>query len=192
LDNNDLPICTDANSNVYTCVSSSIESFRRLYPQHQLIYNSLQLVYAPQNNQLDLSYRYSDCFVPQSIISMPGTCATVTVTSTASPAVTGTYDLHFNGNTYSQISADISTLDLANRLQSSPDFGFLNITRGGDCGGYSYSIEWMANGGDKPAITIANQALSSGTVGASTVQNGGVIYQPLSGDITRIYHTVPQ
>ncbi|CAF1649012.1 unnamed protein product, partial [Didymodactylos carnosus] len=41
LDNNDLPICTDANSNVYTCVSSSIESFRRLYPQHQLIYNSL-------------------------------------------------------------------------------------------------------------------------------------------------------
>jgi hypothetical protein len=114
--------------------------------------------------------------------------------TTASPAANGTYDLVFNGQTYSSIPVGISAADLANELQSSPDFGFLNVVRSGDCTGYSYSIEWVANGGQKNAISIANPAVTPAgtTVTASVIQLGGVLYQPLSGDLTRTYNVNPQ
>lgn len=86
-------------------------------------------------------------------------------------------------------------MDLTNRLQSSSDFGFLNITRSRDCTGYSYRIEWLTNGGQKTPISITNSAsvLPSGTTAtAYAVQSGGILYQPLSGDMTRTYHINPQ
>jgi hypothetical protein len=107
----------------------------------------------------------------------------------------GTYDLVFNGQTYSSIPVNIPAADLANRLQLSPDFGFLNVQRLGDCTGYSYTIEWIANGGQKPSITITNPigvTPAGTTVTATDVQSGGVLFQPLSGDLTRIYNTYPQ
>ncbi|CAF4972156.1 unnamed protein product, partial [Rotaria socialis] len=80
---------------------------------------------------------------------------------------------------------DISATDLANRLQSSSDFGYLNVTRTGDCSGYSYTIEWITNSGQKSPISITNTAsiLPAGTtVTPSIVQSGGVLFKPLSGD----------
>ncbi|CAF5166585.1 unnamed protein product, partial [Rotaria magnacalcarata] len=114
--------------------------------------------------------------------------------TTASSATSGTFDLVFNGQTYSSIPVNIATSDLAVLLQSSPDFGFLNVTRSRDCTGYLYSIEWIANGGQKSAISISNVAVtpSSATVTASIVQQGGVLYSPLPGDMTRTYNINPQ
>lgn len=101
----------------------------------------------------------------------------------------------FGGQTYAGIPVDISTADLAVRLQSSPQFGFLNIVRSRDCTGYSYTIEWVANGGAKTAISITNAGSitpAGTTVTASRVQSGGALFKPLSGDITRTYQTNPQ
>ena len=101
----------------------------------------------------------------------------------------------FNGQTYSSIPVDISISDFANRLQSSADFGFVNIVRRRDCTGYSYQIEWIANGGQKTPISITNSAsiLPVGTtITAYVVQSGGVMYKPLPGDMTRTFHTKPQ
>jgi hypothetical protein len=89
----------------------------------------------------------------------------------------------------------MTAAQLANRLQASTDFGYLNVTRSGDCTGYSFTIEWIANGGQKSAISIANAGgvtPAGTTVTASIVQSGGVLFSPLSGDMTRIYHTNPQ
>ena len=101
----------------------------------------------------------------------------------------------FGGQTYSAIPVDISTADLAVRLQSSPQFGFLNIVRSRDCTGYSYTIEWVANGGAKTAISITNAGSVTPvgtTVNAVRVQPGGAVFKPLSGDMTRTYQTNPQ
>jgi plastocyanin len=119
----------------------------------------------------------------------------VTRISQSSPSANGTFDLVFNAQTYSSIPVDITASDLANRLQISSDFGYLSVTRTGYCTGYSYLIEWIANGGQKTDISIANASNvtpSGTTVTASVVQHGGVLYNPLPGDITRTYHTVPQ
>lgn len=115
--------------------------------------------------------------------------------ASASPAANGTFDLVFNGQTYAGIPVGISAADLTNRLQSFPDFGFLKVKRTGDCTGYTYTIEWIANGGDKSLISITNAAgvtPAGTTVTASNVQSGGVLYKPVSGDLTRIYNTNPQ
>jgi hypothetical protein len=69
------------------------------------------------------------------------------------------------------------------------------VKRLGYCTGYSYLIEWVANGGQKTAVSITNAGAvtpAGTTVTASIVQNGGVFYNPLPGDMTRTYHTVPQ
>lgn len=69
------------------------------------------------------------------------------------------------------------------------------MTRLRDCTGYSYLIEWVANGGQKTAISIANtvSVTPSGTIVAAAIaQQGGVFYNPLPGDMTRTYNTVPQ
>lgn len=69
------------------------------------------------------------------------------------------------------------------------------MKRTGDCTGYSYTIEWVTNGGQKGMISIANAGgvtPSGTTVTVSNVQSGGVLYKPLSGDLTRTYNTNPQ
>jgi hypothetical protein len=118
----------------------------------------------------------------------------LSLVTTASNATIGTFDLVFNVETYSSIPVDIAASDLALLLQSSPDFGFLNVARSRDCTGYLYTIEWVANGGQKSAISIANVDVtpSDATVTASIVQQGGVLYSPLPGDMTRTYNINPQ
>jgi len=71
LDNNNIPICADNNNVTYQCKSSSIEGVRRLYPKHQLVYNTLAVTYTPGSTQFTTSFRYSDCGHPTLFIPSP-------------------------------------------------------------------------------------------------------------------------
>ena len=71
LDNNQMPICTDRLNNVYRCKVSSIEGVRRLYPAHQLLYNTLQVNYSTGGSNITIAFRYSDCFNPALIVASP-------------------------------------------------------------------------------------------------------------------------
>lgn len=73
LDNNSLPICADRNNVAYQCAVSSIEGVRRLYPQHQLAYNTLAVTYAPGSSQITITFRYSDCQQPTQFVPWPST-----------------------------------------------------------------------------------------------------------------------
>jgi len=71
LDNNNIPICADSNNQTYQCQSSSIEGVRRLYPKHQLVYNTLSVTYTPSSSQITASFRYSDCASPTLLVPSP-------------------------------------------------------------------------------------------------------------------------
>jgi hypothetical protein len=71
LDNNTMPICVDSQNQTHECQSSSIEGVRRLYPKHQLVYNTLNVSYSPSNQTIDVSFRYSDCAIPTLIVPSP-------------------------------------------------------------------------------------------------------------------------
>ncbi|CAF3925163.1 unnamed protein product [Rotaria sp. Silwood2] len=195
LDNNSMAICANILNQTFQCQSSSIEGVRRLYPKRQLVYNTLQVAYTPVNSTINISFRYSDCSSPTLFSTLPATSSIVTSITQASPAASGTFDLNFNGQTYSSISVNIDPIELINRLQASSDFGFLKVTRSRDCTGYSYTIEWLSNGGQKSNILVSNTSgvMPIGTIVTSSVtQRGGILFNPLPGDITRTYHTTPQ
>lgn len=73
LDNNGLPICADSNNVTYQCAVSSIEGVRRVYPKHQLTYNSLAVTYTPGSSQITTAFRYSDCQQPTQFVPWPST-----------------------------------------------------------------------------------------------------------------------
>lgn len=96
---------------------------------------------------------------------------------------------------YTSIPVDILPNDLANRLQGSPTVGFVNVKRTRDCTGYYYTIEWLTRGGAKKlfSITNASSVLPSSTqVIVDSVQVGGVIFKPITGDMTRTHNENPQ
>jgi hypothetical protein len=73
LDNNNMPICADSHNQTYPCQSSSIEGVRRLYPKHQLVYNTLKLTYTASSSLFTVKFRYSDCTNPTQIVPWPST-----------------------------------------------------------------------------------------------------------------------
>jgi len=195
LNSNNIPVCANALNQTFQCQSSSIEGVRRLYPKHQLVSNSLQVTYVPLTATITVAFRYSTCTAPTLFVAWPSTSTTVTRLNTASSGASGTFDLVFNNRIYPSIPVNILPTNLANLLQSSSDFGYLNVKRTGDCTGYTYTIEWIANGGAKSTIAInnTNSVTPVGTtVTASRLQSGGVFFKPLSGDLTRTYNINPQ
>ena len=71
LNENNIPICADSLNQTYQCRSSAIEGVRRLYPKHQLVYNTLQIQYSSSNSTIDVYFRYSDCANPSLLIPWP-------------------------------------------------------------------------------------------------------------------------
>ena len=74
----------------------------------------------------------------------------------------------------------------ADLLQSSFDFGLVNVRRSGNCTGYSYTIEWVTHGGAKELITVNRPDILT-----SRIQSGSIIFRPLPGDLTRTFRTKP-
>lgn len=102
----------------------------------------------------------------------------------------------FKDEVYPSIPAKISASNLADLLQSFPDFGYVFVGRAGECAQYSYTIEWLSYG-NKPPITIVNStniAPSNTSITVSTLQDGrdeDLVYD-LPNDILRTYQTQPQ
>lgn len=102
----------------------------------------------------------------------------------------------FRGQTVSAISAKITASNLVNLLQSFPIFGYLAVTREGECARYSYRIEWLTKE-DQPLISIidSTSVTPPGTlVNTSVIQQGdnGNIFYKLPNDILRTHHDQPQ
>ena len=71
----------------------------------------------------------------------------------ASPPVTGSFDLSWNGQDINEILSNISESNLGQVMQSVKNAGFLNVVRSKDCAGYKWNLKW-GNGGYKPPFTV--------------------------------------
>ena len=76
LNSNNIPVCADSLNRVYQCQSSSIEGVRRLYPAHQVVYNTLQVAYTAVSSTITVAFRYSDCSAPNLFVSWPSAVRT--------------------------------------------------------------------------------------------------------------------
>lgn len=71
LDTNNQPICADSLNQTHSCFSSAIEGVRRLYPKHQLVYNTLKIQHAAANATINAYFRFSDCSNPSLLVPWP-------------------------------------------------------------------------------------------------------------------------
>ena len=102
----------------------------------------------------------------------------------------------FDGNVHFPIPAKITGSNLANLLQSFSDFGYVAVTRTGECAQYTYTIEWLTNG-EQPLISVVNSSQVrpiNAPIIVSSIQRGNTInvFYNVPNDILRTYHTTPQ
>ena len=84
--------------------------------------------------------------------------------------------------------------DLAARLERELRSGELSVQRSGTCSGYSWDVEWIAIGGNKPEMVADGSGLTgnSVTIGVTTKQNGGLLMAPIPGEFLRLPEKQPQ
>lgn len=70
----------------------------------------------------------------------------------------------------------------------------MNVARDGTCFGYCWTITWTSIGGDKKPLKFIDQSLDGLQIQTSveTLQDGGVLYGPLTGEFLQVAEQSPQ
>ncbi|XP_052063080.1 fibrocystin-L-like [Mytilus californianus] len=118
----------------------------------------------------------------------------VSRTTEASPPLTGTYDVEFNGETVTGIDYSLENEVLADVLETIPGIGNLDIQRSGDCANFKYDITYLSRPGDVPPLNIDGSDINGvGVVVTSEkIEDGGLWFSPIFGEFLRTFHLKPQ
>lgn len=73
-------------------------------------------------------------------------------------------------------------------------FGTVEILRAGTCHGYDWTLEWITIPGDVELLQVNSMTLTgpNPTVNVETIQDGGMVYGPLTGDLLQLQKSSPQ
>ncbi|XP_076109510.1 fibrocystin-L-like [Mytilus galloprovincialis] len=118
----------------------------------------------------------------------------VSRTTEASPPLTGTYNVEFNGETVSGIDYSLENELLADELETMPGIGNLGVKRSGDCANFQYDITFLSRPGDVPPLNIDGSDINGvGVVVTSqNIEDGGLWFGPIFGEFLRTFHVKPQ
>lgn len=114
--------------------------------------------------------------------------------SAASPPVTGTFTLTFEGQESVAISPSVTGEELKEILMTSvPNMGEVYTYRHGDCANFDLSIAFLSRPGDLETIQFSSQ-LSGNEVSMTveTVADGSLNMDPIQGDMLCSYSSSPQ
>ncbi|NP_001305057.1 PKHD1 like 1, tandem duplicate 1 isoform X1 [Danio rerio] len=120
--------------------------------------------------------------------------ATIIRPQKASPPLTGTFDVEFNGRSVEGLAVDISAADLQYALQGIPELGQLQVQKSGNCKGYTWNIQWLTIPGNQPLLKInaSNVIGVNPSVTSREVEQGGLFKQKIMGDFLRVPTNKPQ
>ena len=93
------------------------------------------------------------------------------------------------------LDANISSVDLKKNLESQIEgIGELKVQKSFTCTGAEFEITWIKNGGNKGQfeIDITNLIGHEKAGSVETIQDGRVIYGPLSGEFLQLAKSTPQ
>ena len=141
-----------------------------------------------------ITYTVENCVTGLPLVTISGSeQVIVTRVSAGSPAVTGTFDVTFEGRTTYDISASTEAADIKEALES--NFGSVfDVSRGGSCSGYRWTVRWNDRGGDLPLMEANGTDLTGNqaTVNVLHSVDGGIWLRPLRGDMLRLPELEPQ
>ncbi|WAR05573.1 PKHL1-like protein, partial [Mya arenaria] len=104
----------------------------------------------------------------------------VSRSGTASPPVTGLIDITFNGKTRTGLNVSLESFDFDKELESLEGIGALSVEKEGTCAKFDLKLSARGLQGNNAAGAV------------STDVNGGLYYDPLSGDFLTTVHDAPQ
>ncbi|XP_076824499.1 fibrocystin-L-like isoform X2 [Clavelina lepadiformis] len=119
--------------------------------------------------------------------------------NSASPPVTGTFDLSFEDSSYGQLTglaANIEAEDLQIQLQTLSKIDHVEVIRSDNCHGYDYQVKFTSPNGDYPSMTADGMNLEAKTHPVNVIvtlgKDGGLYMSPIHGDFVRTAHEKPQ
>ena len=176
---------------------------RRIQPPIQYLDKSLKVTKNEYSTPktITITFRMRNCMSNLSnftlIDTFPANNATLTKTQSSSLPVTGTFNLEWNDlfinsinlifmhikiyvNKYKfsvliDIPSDVSAKDLTDLLKKFTNFGNVNVTRSGDCSGYSWTLKWL-NGGNKSPVTVCDLSVNPNIPEPLFIKNFYLIY----------------
>ncbi|XP_041477742.1 fibrocystin-L-like isoform X1 [Lytechinus variegatus] len=114
----------------------------------------------------------------------------------ATPPVTGTFDLEFDGKIARGFRALVTGEALKQRLEVELMTGFVKVTRLGFCSAYSWQVEFTGNGGSQPLLQVINHTLTNDQTEVSIQvvkqADGHLFLDPIPGEFLRTPHDKPQ
>ncbi|KAL3885610.1 hypothetical protein ACJMK2_025660 [Sinanodonta woodiana] len=142
-----------------------------------------------------IDMRTFDCGNKFALFTLINSNASVTSRITAaSPPVTGTINITFNGKTKSGLNITLDVGDLKKELESIPNIGSLLVEKIGNCTNFDLIITFYTLSGDQEQLQVDASQLSgvNQSLVVSTDWDGSAWYVPIPGDMLRTPHTCPQ
>ncbi|XP_063846340.1 fibrocystin-L-like isoform X1 [Scylla paramamosain] len=106
----------------------------------------------------------------------------------------GTWDITIQGQTISDIAADVHPSTLESYLESALGTEF-SVTPGGTCRNYYYKIEWLQDPGKKDLVVVDSSSLVFDGSEVDTIvtldQEGKVWHNPLAADFVTTHRASP-
>jgi hypothetical protein len=138
-----------------TVLLSGVAEYERLEPARWIM-DTVTVTGDTTEMTIDMKVINCESNIPKMTFARTATSVTVTRDSRASPPVTGTYDLNYNGHTLTNIAVDIEAEDLKARLETIPGIGQVKVTRSGSCSAYSWDVEFVEGApGDHDNMTVS-------------------------------------
>ena len=93
------------------------------------------------------------------------------------------------------ISVDISAKDMKDRIEEvTTKIGKVSVYRFGTCSGYEWEIFFETVGGHVKTLQVISSSVTGNlpSVTVVTIQDGGILYGPLTGEFLRLPKSSPQ
>ena len=113
----------------------------------------------------------------------------------ASPPIRGDFTLSQNSKFTKAIDVQATAGQVKQTLQETFQDGEISVKRDGDCRGYTWEVEWVQSGGDKPTMDVDDdnvKEFGDVSIQVTTVVQGGLDLSFIPGDMLRNTHTTPQ
>ncbi|XP_051791552.1 fibrocystin-L-like [Erpetoichthys calabaricus] len=118
----------------------------------------------------------------------------VTRVQAASPPIMGSFSVSIYGQEIKNLPVNISAADLKYALVGIPGMGQVDVSKWGDCRGYSWRVAWLSVPGKQPTLKINSSSVigKNAYLNAYTQREGGLFKQNILGDFYRVPQRKPQ